>query len=295
MLSHSYLLSYDALAFHAYLETIVASNTTSPSGEARQHQSPWLLTDAANAIFQAAKRRCYTTRVVPRLRTSARDLADDEEGWEALDEIQGTRGQPIPRKKRKPWLPEDMEPVLEELPKWSLLADVLKEIEEEMIRQEGLGNASTCFSFYLRVFYSVFRTDSRGSNTVLIMTSSTRNSTLVNEFLSGMDTDAEKGSQGRKMMEHRLRMYLWWKGQTAERKQESRDKSRDYPHQKDDNNVSEALRKKDKERQERTANRRRVRGGAPGAASTSSRGSAVTETLRGETDMHNEAENIAEL
>jgi DNA excision repair protein ERCC-4 len=31
--------------------------------------------------------------------------------------------------------------VLEELPKWSLLAEVLKEVEEEMMRQESLGAA----------------------------------------------------------------------------------------------------------------------------------------------------------
>ena len=30
-----YLLSYDALAFHAYLETLVASNTTAATGGAR--------------------------------------------------------------------------------------------------------------------------------------------------------------------------------------------------------------------------------------------------------------------
>lgn len=41
--------------------------------------------------------------------------------------------------KKKPWVPDDMDPVLEELPKWSLLADVSKEIEEEMMRQESLG------------------------------------------------------------------------------------------------------------------------------------------------------------
>ena len=42
------------------------------------------------------------------------------------------------KEKRKSWIPDDMDPVLEELPKWSLLADVLKEIEEEMMRQESL-------------------------------------------------------------------------------------------------------------------------------------------------------------
>ncbi|KIK42211.1 hypothetical protein CY34DRAFT_12523 [Suillus luteus UH-Slu-Lm8-n1] len=36
-----YLLSHDALVFHAYLETLVASNTTTATGAAKQHQSTW--------------------------------------------------------------------------------------------------------------------------------------------------------------------------------------------------------------------------------------------------------------
>ena len=33
----SYLLTYDALAFHAYLETLIAANTANEAGNARQH------------------------------------------------------------------------------------------------------------------------------------------------------------------------------------------------------------------------------------------------------------------
>jgi len=51
-------------------------------------------------------------------------------------------------------VPDDMDPVLEELPKWSLLAEVLKEIEEEMMRQESLGaTRSTCGSLLSILFY----------------------------------------------------------------------------------------------------------------------------------------------
>jgi DNA excision repair protein ERCC-4 len=72
------------------------------------------------------------------------DLADDEDAWDALDEIQGTVGTKFPsgegqREKdgeRKKWLPAGMDPMLEELPKWNLLSEVLKEIEEEVMRGE---------------------------------------------------------------------------------------------------------------------------------------------------------------
>jgi len=78
---------------------------------------------------------------------STPDPYDDEDAWAVLDELEG-RAEPSlngrnggavePVSVRRPrWLPEGMDPVLEELPKWSLLADVLQEIEEEMIRLES--------------------------------------------------------------------------------------------------------------------------------------------------------------
>jgi DNA excision repair protein ERCC-4 len=51
-------LTYDALQFNAYLDILVASNTTTPTGGAKQHQSPWMLTDVANIIFQSSQQTC---------------------------------------------------------------------------------------------------------------------------------------------------------------------------------------------------------------------------------------------
>ena len=96
-----YLLTYDPLAFHAYLETIIASNSTSTSGgPARQHHSPWLLTDAANVIFKVTKRRCYTHVSFGSGSSESRlgviNVVDDDQGgegeddaWDAVDEIEG--------------------------------------------------------------------------------------------------------------------------------------------------------------------------------------------------------------
>lgn len=80
------------------------------------------------------------------------NLVDDvgeDDAWDALDEIEGGVGMKNSGKakgkemgmggSKKPWVPDDMDPVLEELPKWSLLAEILKEIEEEIMRQESLG------------------------------------------------------------------------------------------------------------------------------------------------------------
>ena len=143
----SFLLNYDALAFHAYLETIIASNTRTDGGHTRQNQSPWLLTDAAHTIFVYAKRRCYTmstTKSTPGAPPPAVDPTEDEEAWAALDEIEGGQTWAKPdalqnaEESSHPWwLPKGMDPVLEELPKWDLLADVLQEIEQEMMRLES--------------------------------------------------------------------------------------------------------------------------------------------------------------
>ncbi|KAG1841602.1 hypothetical protein C8R48DRAFT_738799 [Suillus tomentosus] len=257
----TYLLSYDALAFHAYLETLVASNTTTVTGAAKQHQSPWMLTDAANIIFSTAKRRCYVL-TAPKPTSSVLESqvidVDDEDAWAALDEAHGlTRSNSgdngKKKEEKKPWVPDNMSPVLEELPKWDLLADVLQEIEEELMRQEAVST----------------RPPTRGTNTVLVMTSSPRSSTLVSEFLGEMDGTAPKGSRGRSMMERKLRTYLYWKGQNARQKQPRyqqpprfsvpQPQSSSQP----EGEISEALKRKDKTRQERSANRRRVRGGAP--------------------------------
>jgi DNA excision repair protein ERCC-4 len=142
---YRYLLTYDAVAFYAYLETIVASSKPASSLDAGQYKSPWLLTDAANIIFRVAKRRCYTVSSVTGRPSVGRveDLADDPDAWDVLDEIEDVVGGRVASgknngKDNKKW-PEGLEPTLEELPKWSRLTAVLMEIEEEIRRQDSQG------------------------------------------------------------------------------------------------------------------------------------------------------------
>jgi DNA excision repair protein ERCC-4 len=134
------LLTYDAIAFQQYLEGLLESNTVSISGKVRQHQSPWLLTDAANVIFQYAKRRCYVLNKTPEKEVEVINV-DDDDAWEALREAEGgtshMASRTTPVRKGQASLPIGLEPVLEELPKWSLVASALQEIEEEIIHREA--------------------------------------------------------------------------------------------------------------------------------------------------------------
>lgn len=250
------------------------------------------------------------------------DLVDDDDAWDALDEIEGLAVPPAKdngntnasdRDKRPRWLPEGMDPVLEELPKWNLLADVLQEIEEEMPRLESLRKPLVpcmfhCFESSIASTLNRHFLVNPGSNTVLVMTSSTRTCSLLSEFLSVMDQDAPRGSKGRPMMLRKLRLYLWWKGKLSERKQDGKshfalpDSGR-RPNDGyqmlygDGQDLSEALQKKDKEKEERSASRRRVRGGAP-AATSSGRGShGAKGDNQGSviTAVQEDAENFAEL
>ncbi|KIM47303.1 hypothetical protein M413DRAFT_440752 [Hebeloma cylindrosporum] len=249
-----YLLTYDPLQFHAYLETLIAANTITPTGGTKQHQSPWMLTDAANIIFQSAQRRCFTISSASK-KPAVIDLTEDDDAWAALDEAEGiTR---VDKGKRKEtdltpsWLPDGLEPVLEELPKWHLLSETLREAEGEIIHQESMKKPGAS-------------SRPESSNTILVMTSSTQTCTLLTEFLSELDATAPEGARGRKMMLRKLRLYLWWKGQMNERKQSG--KSPFPMPAEEDPGISEALKKKDKEKAAKAQSRRRVRGGAPAGA-----------------------------
>ena len=108
------------------------------------------------------------------------------------------------------------------------------------------------------------------------------------------DADAPKGSQGRRMMEDKLKLYLWWKGKLSERKAEGKGPiALPKSTENGDNEVSEALKRKDRERQERQANRRRVRGGAPVVAPA--RDQATTGKGLGDVEIKKEADDIAAL
>lgn len=137
---------------------------------------------------------------------------------------------------------------------------------------------------------------------VLIMTATSRTAATISEYLSTLDLDEPLGTQGTPMMEKKLRRYLWWKAKLDEykgntKKSGNTDFRLNKKAKKVDDDLSEAMKKKDKERIERAASRRRVRGAAPASVASSSRAGtevpAVVEPI--DVDMHEEAETIAEL
>ncbi|WFD32413.1 DNA repair protein RAD16 [Malassezia sp. CBS 17886] len=98
-----YLLAYDGVSFQAYLDTVVAANNASEPGK-RSRPSQWLMSEAADALFRAARARVWRR-------------AGDDEDVSAYS-----------------ILPDGFVPVLEPPPKWRLLLDVLEEIEESTAR-----------------------------------------------------------------------------------------------------------------------------------------------------------------
>lgn len=98
----SYLLTYDAVAFNQLLETVLTTNTPAV-GSTRQNHSPWLFLDAAHVVFTTAKERVYLKE------------PSKLEATPATGEV-----------------PRGITVVLEDLPKWTTLKEVLEEIEHEI-------------------------------------------------------------------------------------------------------------------------------------------------------------------
>lgn len=148
----SYLLSYDAITFHTYLESILTAAApapgSAPNAARNANQSPWLYLDAANTLFHVAKRRAYipppTKKPPPAAAAPRTDGDDDEDAAAAMREMErdereqsglggiGRGGNDWDGYQGGASWPPGVTPVLEELPKWSLLAKVLEEIEEEI-------------------------------------------------------------------------------------------------------------------------------------------------------------------
>ncbi|KAK5129646.1 hypothetical protein LTR08_003008 [Meristemomyces frigidus] len=174
MILHS-LLAFDAVSFNKYLDTVLAASSP-PPGSTRQTQSPWLFLDAAHTLFDTAKRRVYTGKI------SEGSVAPDNDG---------------------------LNPVLEEMPKWSLLAEILEEIERDIY------------------FNPQPQDESNGS--ILIMCGDQGICRQLREFLQTMHVDgggtANGGANGEDedpfgdvkkpsakfMMRRKLRNYLQWK------------------------------------------------------------------------------------
>jgi DNA excision repair protein ERCC-4 len=164
------LLTYDAVNFNKYLDTVLAASQP-PPGSTKQNQSPWLFLDAADTIFTTAKRRVYTGKM------SNADLASNSDA-----------------------VPQSLEPVLEEFPKWAQLADILQEIEQDAY------------------FNPAPQDTSNGS--ILIMCGDHGTCSQLREYLQTMHVKAEEAGaededdtepSARFMMRRKLRNYLSWK------------------------------------------------------------------------------------
>ncbi|CAO1631937.1 unnamed protein product [Jaminaea pallidilutea] len=208
----NYLLSYDAVQFHEYLEALRAEHTSALSNLLNRHQQmpDWMLLDAANTIFNQARARAYVGDID--LTAETQDHQNGTNGDGAIDvdedEEEAAFGESSTSTKRSwhpKWLPPGIEPVLEELPKWHLLREVLDEIEQEIyFTEEKPGDVVS------------------PNNTVLIMTSGDRNCNQIRRFLSSMgdcvigaqDDEIQRKSEfapGRKMMRRVLKDHFMWK------------------------------------------------------------------------------------
>ncbi|KAJ5110135.1 DNA repair protein [Penicillium argentinense] len=169
------LLTYDSVSFVKYLDTIVTANAP-PPGSNKHNDSPWLFLDAAHVLFQTAKARAYQGKITKDLQRPFGSTTFSAE----------------------------LQPVLEPLPKWNVLADVLGEIEHDA---------------YL---HPVGHDES--NSTILIMCSDQRICRQLREYISTMharvgrvkhsghaDDPTDNSTSAGVMMRRRLRDYLNWK------------------------------------------------------------------------------------
>ncbi|KAI0019119.1 DNA repair protein [Xylariomycetidae sp. FL0641] len=165
------VVALDCVSFLQQLDTIHAAHSPQP-GSTRQNQSPWLFLDAAHTIFSTAKQRVYASKA----KATAQSTIDS------------------------------LSPVLEEQPKWALLAEVLEEIDRDLYFEPGM------------------RDDSNG--TILIMCSDTTTCRQIRDFLQMMHVETKSEEQSKQdkedhkpsgafMMRRKLRQYLNWKREFA--------------------------------------------------------------------------------
>ncbi|KAM5439585.1 DNA repair protein RAD16 [Microsporum ferrugineum] len=171
------LLTFDAVSLNKYLDTVISAHSA-PAGSTKQNYSPWLFLDAAHVLFESAKSRVYRKKTPVKENASSSDIFNG------------------------------IEPILEEQPKWAVLAEVLEEIERDTYLNPSAPGSS--------------------NNAILIMCGDQQTCRQIREYLSAMhcrdksqdenegneegvpDEDDHKPSAGA-MMRRKLRDYLFWK------------------------------------------------------------------------------------
>lgn len=231
-----FVLTLDAVSFHKYLDTVLAASQP-PPGSNRQNQSPWLFLDAAHTLFDSAKRRVYTGKI-------GDAISNDESG---------------------------LNPVLEELPKWKLLAEILEEIEKDS-------------------YFNPQNDESSGS--ILIMCGDQATCRQLREYLTTMFSDeveenedaiSERKSSANSLMRRKLRNYLQWKRDFARVSSNLFEEN-----QKEINGTSKQYGGAASRGRGPPNKRRRVRGGAAALANPT-RTTSGTVQLQGDRDSHIQA------
>ncbi len=166
------LLTFDAVSFNKYLDTVLAASSP-PPGSTRQSQSPWLFLDAAHTLFDTAKRRVYTGKI-------SDSYSTDQEG---------------------------LNPVLEELPKWNLLAEILEEIERDVYFNPLPQHESSGSILVMCGDQGTCRQLREYLQTMGLNASETTNGNVDEEHGDG----EEKKQSAKFMMRRKLRGYLHWK------------------------------------------------------------------------------------
>ena len=113
----TYLLRYDAVTFLRYLETLRV---------AEGRESVWLYTDAAHTIFEQAKRRELVLRKNDGKTTPVAAPAPSARGDD--DDVEIVREVAAPEAMRPS---AELDMVLEPMPKWPLLEEILAEIDAD--------------------------------------------------------------------------------------------------------------------------------------------------------------------
>jgi len=184
------------------------------------------------------------------------------------------------------WLPKDIEPVLENQPKWQLLKDVLKEIEENLYQAAESETG-----------------DSAESNTILIMCSSTSTCSVLKEYLATQHVPSDAKYGTRPMMKRRLREYFFWKRTMGKmsrnlQQQEQQPLASTSKSSTDDQALSAALKRKTEFQRKATYlnKRRRVRGASNAATAGHSRDNPVDLSKPSDPEtVEKEAIEVADL
>ncbi|EFQ85442.1 hypothetical protein CFE70_003519 [Pyrenophora teres f. teres 0-1] len=236
------LLTYDAVNFVKYLDTVLAASQP-PPGSTKQNQSPWLFLDAADTIFTTAKRRVYTGKL------SNAELANASNA-----------------------VPESLHPVLEEFPKWTQLAEILQEIEQDAY------------------FNPTPQDSSNGS--ILIMCGDQGTASQLREYLQtmyvkpeGVADEEEEGYEpsGKFMMRRKLRNYLTWKRDFSKFSAALFSENQKAINTSTDKNAQSGMRQTSG--RPPPNKRRRVRGGGNAAAGPSRTDAGAVRTA-GDRDAH---------